>query len=68
MHCTGVDYDKATGLVTVRYAINEKGTGMVSTKTIDKAAGAKPKYIKAYSPEGAFTIHAENMKCETLIK
>lgn len=62
MHCTGVDYDKATGLVTVRYAINEKGTGMVSTKTIDKAAGAKPKYIKAYSPEGAFTIHAENMK------
>ena len=41
---------------------------MVSTKTIDKAAGAKPKYIKAYSPEGAFTIHAENMKCETLIK
>lgn len=61
MRCSNVAYDAATGKVSVTFVINHNG-GSVSTAVIDGDASCKPANIHAYSPEGAFTIKAEDFK------
>lgn len=62
MKCTAASYDPSTGAVSVTFTIDENGTKMVSVKTLEDAAGARPQDIDAYSPEGAFYIKKENFK------
>ena len=62
MKCSNVTYDETTGAVSVTFVINHNGTGKVGTAVIDNDASCKPCNIQAYSPEGAFTIKAENFK------
>ncbi len=57
MKCSEVTYDPS-GKVTVRFTINENGTGKVSMITMEDVAGTRPNTIEAYSPAGAFTIPA----------
>lgn len=62
MKCTQASYDATTGTITVRFEINENGTGKVSCKTLDDDKTTQPKTIHAYSPEGALFIKDEDFQ------
>ena len=62
MKCTEASYDAATGVVTVRFTIDENGTGKVSTRTLENDKTTRPASIHSYSPEGAFFIKNKDFK------
>lgn len=67
MRCSGVAYDKATGIVTVDFTIqflnedNPERKG-VSVAVLEDHPSSRPNYIKAYSPAGALYITDANFK------